>query len=99
MSSRTPTTAADGSAASDADDRRRIDRSGTARWRWRCPRGHVDWDETNNHVWCRSCRREAEQGADVDPEWWEIVDARTGETIPWSSVDVIEPGASARGPR
>lgn len=80
----------DGSAQADAQDLVRIDRSGAGRWRYRCPRGHTTWDRTNNHVWCRSCRRQSEAGEDVDPEWYEIVDARTGKTIPWSAIEVVE---------
>lgn len=79
----------DGSALEDAQPRVVIDRSDEAeRWRYRCPRGHVNWDRTNNHVWCQGCRRQAEAGDDVDPEWYEIVDKRTGEEIPWSAVEV-----------
>lgn len=88
----------DGSARADAPPVR-VRRHGAERYRWRCPRGHVDWDRTNSHVWCRSCRREAEQGADVDPEWHEIVDARANETIAWTRVDVIERPRASRGPR
>lgn len=81
----------DGSARADAPERVTIDRRTDAdRWRYRCPRGHTDWDRTNNHIWCRGCRRQAEAGEDVDPEWYELVDERTGETIPWSAVEVRE---------
>jgi len=79
----------DGSALEDAQPRVMIDRSVEAeRWRYRCPRGHVNWDRTNNHVWCQGCRRQAEAGVDVDPEWYKIVDEQTGEEIPWSAVEV-----------
>jgi len=88
-----PTTlAADGSALADTHDTVEIDRSQeTQRWRYRCPNGHTDWDRTNNHVWCRGCRRAVEAGEDVDPEHYEIVDAKTGEEIPWSAVEILEP--------
>lgn len=79
---------ADGSAFGDAQ-RITIDRSDEP-LRWRCPNGHVSWDRTNNHLWCPSCRRDAEAGRDVDPEHWEIVDARNDETIPYSAVEFAE---------
>jgi len=79
----------DGSALEDAQPRVVIDRTVEAeRWRYRCPRGHVNWDRTNSHLWCQGCRRQAEAGDDVDPEWYEIVDEQTGEKIPWSAVEV-----------
>jgi hypothetical protein len=80
---------ADGSAHADAPPTVEISRSGAAKWRWRCPNGHTDWDATNNHIWCRGCRRAAENGADVDPEHWEIVDERTGDTVAWSAIEIV----------
>ena len=80
----------DGSAQADAR-RVTIDRSNASdRWRWRCPNGHVDWDRTNNHIWCKGCRRQYEAGDDVDVEHYEIHDAQTGELVPWSAVEVRE---------
>jgi hypothetical protein len=82
---------ADGSAVQDRRAKVEIDRTNKAdRWRYRCPRGHTNWAQTNSHLWCQSCRRQAEAGEDVDPEWYEIVDERTGEKIPWSAVEVRE---------
>lgn len=79
----------DGSARADAVERVVIDRRDDAdRWRYRCPRGHTNWDRTNNHIWCRGCRRQVEAGEDVDPEWYKLVDEQSGETIPWSAVEV-----------
>jgi len=89
-----PTTVTDGSAAADAHPGVEIDLSDESqRWRYRCPNGHTDtdWDRTNNHVWCRGCRRANEAGEDVDPEHYELVDAKTGEEIPWSAVEILEP--------
>ena len=81
----------DGSAVADAAEPTEIDRSNDAeRWRYRCPRGHVNWSPTNNHVWCQGCRRQAEAGEDVDPEWWELVDAKTDERLHWASVELSE---------
>jgi len=79
----------DGSAALDQRDTVTIDRSqASQRWRYRCPRGHINWDRTNNHLWCQGCRRQAEAGEDVDPEWYELVDVQRDETIPWSAVEL-----------
>ena len=79
----------DGSSALDARERVEVDRQRWP-WRWTCPRGHPNWDRTNNHIWCPGCRREAENGADVDPEHYEIFDKRRDETIPWSAVEIVE---------
>ena len=67
-----------------------IDRSGPERYRYTCPYGHTDWDRTNNHVWCRGCRRQNEAGEDVDPEYYELLDRREDRIIPWSSVVIKE---------
>ena len=64
-----------------------IDRTGPGRYRWVCPNGHSSWDRTNNHIWCPTCQRQSEQGADVSPEHWEVYDKKTGETIPWSEIE------------
>ena len=79
----------DGSAAADSLPIVEIDRDAEP-YRYACPNGHVQWDPTNSHIWCQSCRRQAENGEDVDPEHWEIIDKKTGETIPWDAVRVIE---------
>jgi len=85
-----PVTVTDGSSPEDAE-RVRIDRSNAAeRYRFTCPNGHVNWDRTNNHIWCRQCRRAFEAGADCDPEHYELIDQTTGESIPWSSVELVE---------
>lgn len=73
-----------------------IDAASSAdRWRYTCPNGHRDWDRTNQHVWCRSCRRQIDQGATIDgPEHWHVVDQRTDEAIHWERVDLVEPAAT-----
>lgn len=79
----------DGSSIADREPTVVIDPDDESqRWRYRCPNGHTDWDRTNNHVWCRSCRHQAENGDDLDPEHWFIVDSKTDEEIPWSAVEV-----------
>jgi hypothetical protein len=81
----------DGSAVLDARERIEIDRSKPSeRWRYRCPNGHVDWSRTNNHVWCKGCSRASRQNPAIDPEHYELIDAKTDEAIPWSAVEVVE---------
>lgn len=89
----TETTLADGSAVADQRATVRIDRSNQReRWRFVCPNGHTNWAPTNNHLWCKGCRRQVEAGHDdVDPEHWELVDKQTDEEIPWSAVELVEP--------
>ena len=83
----------DGSSPEDSHPTIEIDRSKTSeRWRYVCPNGHTDWYPTNNHTWCKGCRRQFEAGdEDIDPEHWEIVDKATGESIPWSAVELVDP--------
>lgn len=52
-------------------------------------RQHSDWDKTNNHIWCRGCRRQCDNGDDVDPEKYELWDRRREKSIPWSHVRVV----------
>lgn len=49
------------------------------RWKWRCPAGHTNWEPTNEHFYCAQCARQAEQGADVEPEFDQLRNARTNE--------------------
>lgn len=88
MSMHTPVVA-DGSALADADPVIEIDLDGTEAWRYRCPRGHTTWSPTNSHVWCKSCREQADAGEDVDPEHYELLDEKTGETIAYSRVELV----------
>jgi hypothetical protein len=79
--------AADGSAEADARtivvDRR------AEPWRLRCPRGHTDWDRTNAHAWCRACRRAHEAGDDVDPEWYQLHDAKRDELVDYAAIEFV----------
>ncbi|MFC7156493.1 hypothetical protein ACFQPA_13670 [Halomarina halobia] len=76
---------ADGSSEADAVGRVVIDRADPlVRWRFVCPNGHVDWDPTNNHIWCAACA----QLHGVQPEYWELFDKKTGETVPWAAVEL-----------
>lgn len=76
----------DGSARADAHATVEIDREDEP-YRWRCPNGHISWDRTNNHLWCPSCRRAGENGADVAAEHYEIVDAKHDRTVPYAAVE------------
>jgi len=84
-----PAIVTDGSAMADAHETKVIARADEP-YRWRCPNGHCSWDRTNNHCWCPSCSRQSENGADIHPEHWEIIDAKTGSRIPYSAVEFAE---------
>ena len=85
MSTNTVRISADGSAEADAGDRVVIDRDDPSdRWRYRCPNNHTRWSPTNNHLFCSSCSQQADPGE--GPEYWRVLDAKTGEEIPWSRV-------------
>lgn len=71
----------------NADRSVTIDRSRTAvRYRWVCPNGHVDWDRTNDHTWCRGCKRAADRGEDLDPEHHAVWDKKRDELVPYENI-------------
>jgi hypothetical protein len=75
---------ADGSSIADAHPLTHIDRKDPAqRYRYRCPNNHTSWEKTNGGIWCASCSRQ-----DLDPHYHKILDAKTDEHIPWSSVEL-----------
>ena len=93
MDRRMTTTRRDGQqvAVAESDDILVIDRSSPPeKWRYTCPNGHTDWDRTNQHIWCRTCRQQYESGESTDPEHWSIIDQKTGREIDWENVRVIE---------
>lgn len=49
------------------------------RWRFVCPNGHTQWEPTNNHWWCRECANSHDP--DATPEFYELLDRKTGETF------------------
>ena len=53
--------------------------------RLKCPRGHSAIGPTNNHWHCVTCARHWD---DVDPEFWEVVDGKTGETYKRDEVEL-----------
>jgi Zn finger protein HypA/HybF involved in hydrogenase expression len=82
------TVRADGSAVADRHETVEIDRTDEP-YRWRCPNGHTSWDKTNNHIWCPSCKRAADHGADVEAEHWAVVDEKAKEAIPYAAVEIV----------
>ena len=80
-----PRLTTDGSAEADVGGRVEIDRTDDLdRMRYRCPNNHTRWVPTNNHLFCHSCSQVADAG--VGPEYYELLDKKTGEEIPWSRV-------------
>lgn len=58
------------------------------RWRWGCPRDHVDWIGCDDHIYCRGCQRLQNSGEEIDPRWETILDRRTGEELDFERVEV-----------
>lgn len=80
--------AADGSAPADGQTVRIDVTDETDRWRYRCPNGHRGkaWEPTNNHLYCRGCKRQLDAGEDVECEHYELVDLKTNERIPYAAI-------------
>ncbi|MWG34798.1 hypothetical protein [Halomarina oriensis] len=79
---------ADGSSQADAPPRVVIDSTDPLdRRRYRCPNGHVRFEPTNSHVFCRSCADAAKHDDSVSPDHYELFDAKTGEAVAWSQVE------------
>jgi hypothetical protein len=77
-------TLTDGSSTADAYPLTRINREDPVeRYRYRCPNNHTSWDKTNGGIWCAICSRQG-----LDPHYHHVMDAKTGEHIPWSSVEL-----------
>jgi len=75
----------DGSSVEDVKPRVRIDRDDELdRMRYRCPNNHTRWTPTNNHVYCHSCAQIEDAGE--GPEYFELLDAKSGETVEWSRI-------------
>lgn len=77
-----------GASVIEPDREVEIDRSSTVeRYRYVCPNGHIDWDRTNNHIWCRGCRRRNESGdTHIDAEHHAVLDKQEYVLIPWDQV-------------
>lgn len=71
----------------DAEPRLTLDTDDALqRWRYRCPRGHTQFQPTNHHWYCVECARSHN---DVDPEFTELVDKQTGEVYERDEVEVV----------
>ncbi|SHG77794.1 hypothetical protein [Halobaculum gomorrense] len=55
------------------------------RWRYTCPRGHRNWEATNNHFWCCECARQK----GVDGVFHELRDAKDRELLSRDEVRLI----------
>lgn len=90
MATRTHTQAtlvSDGSSPQDSHPIIEIDREDPAdRYRYACPNNHTYWQQTNGGIWCQECSR----AVGLDPHYHHVYDKKTGETIPWSSVELVE---------
>jgi hypothetical protein len=62
---------------------------GPGKWRYTCPHGHTDWRVINHVLECRTCKRHAQQGEDVDPNFRSLIDTKTGEEIPRERVEIV----------
>ena len=60
----------------------------TQRWRFRCPAGHVNWEATNQHFWCRECARSLDDGH--EPEFDELRDVKTGDLYRRSEIELTD---------
>ena len=66
------------------------------RWQWACPVGHRQWTPTNHHWWCAQCAN----SWDVDPEFYELMNLRTGETVTRDECRLVtDAGAFQTAPR
>ncbi|WP_128478070.1 hypothetical protein [Halorussus pelagicus] len=62
----------------------------TSRWRWACPRGHRNWEATNDHVWCQTCARQRGDG-----HYHRLLDKRSGDLVARAQLVVVDKGGSA----
>lgn len=66
----------------------------TDRWRWACPNGHRSWEATNEHFWCAQCAQAAAHDADVEPEFDELRNLTTGETVRRDEIELLTAAGS-----
>lgn len=66
---------------------RRPDPTGTGhKHRWECPAGHSSWERVNSHIVCHACIQERHQNPEVDPEWHQLRDKKTGELVDFAEL-------------
>lgn len=54
--------------------------------RYKCPAGHHSWERVNSHAWCHACSQDVGHNDDADPEWFELVDTKTGDVVPFAEL-------------
>lgn len=57
------------------------------RWRYRCPRGHTQFEPSNHHWYCAECATSPDP--EIDPEFTKLVDKKTGESYERDEVRVL----------
>ena len=60
--------------------------TGIERHRYRCPHGHANWEPRDGDFYCVTCLTRWGR----DPNFTELEDDRTGETVDRGAVDGIE---------
>jgi hypothetical protein len=63
----------------------------TDRWQWVCPQGHRTWEPTNFHFWCAECAKSWAHNDDLNPEFHELRNKRTGETVTRKEIVLVTP--------
>lgn len=84
----------------DAGERIEIDtRYAAERWRYVCPRGHIDWRATPDGFVCHACESDGENGAAAEAtangRFAVLLDRRTRERIPRERIRVVETAVAA----
>jgi len=72
------------------------------KWRYECPNGepgegHTNWFPINGVFRCKGCSELRKKNPDIDPEYEELRDKKTGEIIPREQItlDIDRPKASS----
>lgn len=69
------------------------------RWRYVCPRGHIDWRPAPDGFVCEACEEGGENGngtADgANSRFAALLDRRSGEHIPRERIRVVETAVAA----
>jgi hypothetical protein len=60
----------------------------TDRWRYRCPRGHTNWEPTNQHFWCQQCATGVDRAA--DPSFEALRDSKTDDLLDRDEVELVD---------
>jgi hypothetical protein len=71
-----------------------------ARQRYRCPRGHTNWEPLSDAFYCRSCARQDRHGTTgAEPHFDALEDAETGARIDRDAVTLQTEHGDWRAPR